>query len=129
MSEKLYVNLTRAQLSKITTDARVIRALELILAQVNGLSIEDIIAALAAISALGDMSSQMANNVAITGGNITANLKNNQTNLLESTVTLTNGAAAATGTLSNAPVAGNPTKWVAINDNGTLLYVPAWPSS
>lgn len=126
MSEKLYVNLTRAQLSKITTDARVIRALELILAQVNGLSIEDIIAALAAISALGDMSSQMANNVAITGGNITANLKNNQTNLLESTVTLTNGAAAAAGTLSNAPVAGNPTKWVAINDNGTLRYVPAW---
>ena len=126
MSEKLYVNLTRAQLSKITTDARVIRALELILTQVNGLSIEDIITALAAISALGDMSSQMADNVAITGGDITANLKNNQTNLLESTVTLTNGAAAAAGTLSNAPVAGNPTKWVAINDNGTLRYVPAW---
>lgn len=37
-----------------------------------------------------------------------------------------NGAAAAVGTLGNAPVAGNPTKWVPINDNGTTRYIPAW---
>lgn len=39
---------------------------------------------------------------------------------------LTNGAAAAVGTLLNAPAAGNPTKWIGINDNGTTRYIPAW---
>ena len=39
---------------------------------------------------------------------------------------LTNGAAAAAGTLANAPAAGNPTKWIGINDNGTVRYIPAW---
>ncbi len=39
---------------------------------------------------------------------------------------LTNGAAAAAGTLLNAPAAGNPTKWIGINDNGTTRYIPAW---
>lgn len=42
------------------------------------------------------------------------------------TTALTNGAAAAAGTLLNAPVAGNPTKWIGINDNGTTRYIPAW---
>lgn len=39
---------------------------------------------------------------------------------------LTNGAGAAAGTITNAPVAGNPTKWIGINDNGTVRYIPAW---
>jgi hypothetical protein len=38
----------------------------------------------------------------------------------------TNGAAAASGTLTNAPAAGNPTKWIPIDDNGTTRYIPAW---
>jgi len=38
----------------------------------------------------------------------------------------TDGAAAALGTLTNAPAAGNPTKWIPINDNGTTRYIPAW---
>lgn len=46
--------------------------------------------------------------------------------LIASNVALTNGAAASTGTLTNAPAAGNPTKWVPINDNGTTRYVPTW---
>lgn len=46
--------------------------------------------------------------------------------LIKSGVALTNGAAAAAGTLLNAPAAGNPTKWFKINDNGTVRYVPAW---
>jgi hypothetical protein len=37
-----------------------------------------------------------------------------------------NGAAAATGTLTNAPAAGNPTKWIPVNDAGTIRYIPAW---
>lgn len=41
-------------------------------------------------------------------------------------VTLTNGAAAQVGTLTNAPAAGNPTKWAPVNDNGTTRYVPMW---
>lgn len=48
------------------------------------------------------------------------------TNLMRSSVALGNGAAAASGTLANAPVAGNPTKWIPINDNGTTRYIPAW---
>src|SRR6516164_4783016 len=38
----------------------------------------------------------------------------------------TNGAGAQAGTLTNAPAAGNPTKWIAINDNGTTRFIPAW---
>lgn len=48
------------------------------------------------------------------------------TTLLQTSVALTNGAAAAAGTLLNAPAAGNPTKWIPINDNGTTRYIPAW---
>jgi hypothetical protein len=46
--------------------------------------------------------------------------------LLKTTAALTNGAAAAAGTLLNAPVAGNPTKWIAIDDAGTVRQIPAW---
>jgi len=37
-----------------------------------------------------------------------------------------NGAAAAAGTLTNAPAAGNPTKWIPVDDNGTTRYIPSW---
>lgn len=46
--------------------------------------------------------------------------------LIASGTALTNGAGAQAGTLTNAPAAGNPTKWVPINDNGTTRYIPAW---
>jgi hypothetical protein len=58
----------------------------------------------------------------IIGGALTVN----SATLIKSNTTLTNGAAAAAGTLLNAPAAGNPTKWIPINDNGTTRYVPAW---
>lgn len=48
------------------------------------------------------------------------------TQLLATNISLTNNAAAQTATLSNAPVAGNPTKWIPINDNGTIRNIPAW---
>lgn len=38
----------------------------------------------------------------------------------------TNNAAANAGTLLNAPTAGDPTKWIPINDNGTIRNIPAW---
>lgn len=37
--------------------------------------------------------------------------------------------AASTATMTNAPVAGNPTKWVAVDDNGTRRYIPMWGRS
>ncbi len=46
--------------------------------------------------------------------------------LHRTSVNLTNGAAGAAATLLNAPVAGNPTKWIPINDNGTIRYIPCW---
>ena len=45
---------------------------------------------------------------------------------LTSTGTFTSGAGAQVGTLTNAPVAGNPTTWIKIVDNGVTRYIPAW---
>lgn len=46
--------------------------------------------------------------------------------IVYSSVALTNGAGVGAGTITNAPAAGNPTKWIGISDNGTVRYVPAW---
>lgn len=46
--------------------------------------------------------------------------------LIATNAALTTGAGASLGTLTNAPSAGNPTKWIKINDNGTIRSVPAW---
>lgn len=46
--------------------------------------------------------------------------------LIATSAALTTGAGVAGGTLLNAPSAGNPTKWIKINDNGTIRSVPAW---
>jgi len=40
---------------------------------------------------------------------------------------VTTGAGAGAGTLTNAPTAGDPTFWLPININGTVLYIPCWP--
>lgn len=46
--------------------------------------------------------------------------------LVRSGVSLSDGAAAQVGTLTNAPSAGDPTKWIPIIDNGITRYVPTW---
>lgn len=46
--------------------------------------------------------------------------------VLTTTATVTSGAGAQVGTLTNAPAAGNPTSWIPFNDNGTTRYIPAW---
>ncbi len=46
--------------------------------------------------------------------------------LMRTTTSIIDGAGASAGTISNAPSAGNPTKWLKVNDNGTVRYVPAW---
>ncbi len=51
---------------------------------------------------------------------------NNASFLIRTKTSFTNGAGASTATLTNAPAAGNPTKWIAIDDNGTTRQIPAW---
>lgn len=46
--------------------------------------------------------------------------------LIATSASLTNGAGVSAGTLTNAPAIGNPTKWIKINDNGTIRSIPAW---
>lgn len=51
---------------------------------------------------------------------------NNSTFLMRNKTTFDNYAAAQVGTLNNAPTAGNPTKWISIDDNGTPRRIPTW---
>jgi len=46
--------------------------------------------------------------------------------LIHAVTALTNGAAASLGTLTNAPAAGDPTKWIPIDDAGVTRFIPAW---
>lgn len=48
------------------------------------------------------------------------------TTLHSTTAALSDNSGAGAGTLGNAPTAGNPTKWIAIDDNGTPRYIPTW---
>lgn len=57
-----------------------------------------------------------------TGGGVT----HASTTLITTTVSLANNAGGSTGTLTNAPASGNPTKWIAINDNGVTRRIPTW---
>lgn len=51
---------------------------------------------------------------------------NNAAAFLRTNTTLTNSAAAQVATMTNGPTAGNPTKWIGIDDNGTTRQIPAW---
>jgi hypothetical protein len=63
----------------------------------------------------------------IAGGTIlTGTLTHGGTVLLITSVALTNGAGGALGTLTTAPFAGDPSKWIPISDNGTTRYIPSW---
>jgi hypothetical protein len=72
-----------------------------------------------------------------TGGGVTyaritsAGFVTNTGTLMTSTADLTNGAGTGSGvTFANAPGSsgstGNPTKWLPVNDNGTIRYLPAF---
>lgn len=64
--------------------------------------------------------------MAVIGDMNAATLTDRSATLIASSTNLTDGAGVAAGTLTNAPVAGDPTKWVPIDDNGTTRYLPAW---
>ncbi len=38
----------------------------------------------------------------------------------------TDGAGVGAGTITNAPSAGNPDKWIPLNSDGTQYWIPAW---
>lgn len=57
---------------------------------------------------------------------VDGSLSINSATMIRTYTAFTNGAGAGAGTLTNAPSAGNPTKWIPINDNGTTRYIPAW---
>lgn len=69
------------------------------------------------------------NSTGIGGGNINTSgtiSTGSATYMHVTSVALTDGAGASVGTITNAPAAGNPTKWIQINDNGTTRKIPAW---
>lgn len=51
---------------------------------------------------------------------------NAATFMIRTKTSYANGAGAGAGTITNAPAAGNPTKWIPVDDNGTTRYIPAW---
>jgi hypothetical protein len=61
-----------------------------------------------------------------TSVNLTGGITTGNTILHTTSAALSNGAGAGAGTLTNAPTAGDPTKWISINDNGTTRYIPTW---
>lgn len=50
----------------------------------------------------------------------------NQDGSIGASIALANSAASSTATLTNGPIAGNPTKWVPMDDQGTIRYLPMW---
>jgi hypothetical protein len=58
--------------------------------------------------------------------NAGSSVNSDATFAFRTTASFVTGAGAQTGTLTNAPAAGNPTKWIAIDDNGTTRFIPAW---
>lgn len=78
------------------------------------------------VASLGTLSTQDADAVAITDGTVQATLTDDTANLIASSTNLGDGAGVSAGTLTNAPSAGDPSKWVPIDDNGTTRYVPSW---
>lgn len=80
------------------------------------------------VDIVGTTAATAPNNAAliVAGGIGCGNIWINSATLISTSTSFTNGAAAQVGTLTNAPTAGNPTKWVPINDNGTTRYIPCW---
>lgn len=66
--------------------------------------------------------------VPITSGDVTVGgaIKVTSATMIKTATSFTNGAAAQVATMNNGPAAGNPTKWIPIDDNGTTRYIPAW---
>ena len=75
---------------------------------------------------IGDVATQNADAIEISGGVVMAALTDTTSVLLASSQPLADGSAGAVATLTNAPVAGAPSKWVQVDDSGTTRYLPLW---
>lgn len=73
---------------------------------------------------VGNTLSVTTGNLTLTAGNVV--LPGGTNALLTSTASWNSGAGIATGTLTNAPSAGNPTMWLKFTNNGVNIFVPAW---
>jgi hypothetical protein len=51
---------------------------------------------------------------------------NTATGIIQTQTSFTDHSGAGAGTLTNAPSAGDPSKWILIDDAGTSRYIPAW---
>lgn len=62
------------------------------------------------------------------GGGIRMNggVRISDSKIMKTDTSFSNGAGGSAGTLTNAPSAGDPSKWIPIDDNGTTRYIPAW---
>lgn len=80
----------------------------------DGILIDSLLSKLQRISGAGPITLQYGLNIL------------GDTTLLHTGTRLANGAGVALGTLANAPTAGNPTKWISIDDNGTTRFIPTW---
>lgn len=141
------LRLNRKQLSEFLSSPQTIRAFEdlFIQAQIDqpaNIDAAQLVAdnasaqAALALTMVADLASQLA--LVMTAQELTQpsdtfvppvsnDTENHNTkSLVTSAVTMFNGAGSSTGTLTNAPVAGNPTKWIPIIDNGVTRYVPTW---
>lgn len=72
------------------------------------------------------LQARLADDSAFTDVQMDEVITNSTAFMHRTSASLTNGAGASSGTLTNAPSAGNPTKWIPIDDNGTTRYIPAW---
>jgi hypothetical protein len=71
----------------------------------------------------------MINSIVDNGNRLQVNgsiSQNDPAAMIHAVIGMNNGAAAAAGTLLNAPAAGNPTKWIPFDDAGTTRFIPAW---
>jgi hypothetical protein len=61
-------------------------------------------------------------------GNISlkGSITHNSDIMISTSKTLQDGKEDKKATLNNAPVLGDPYKWVPINDNGEILWMPCW---
>ncbi len=62
----------------------------------------------------------------VSGDSLTVAPSSSSGALMATSSALTTGAGASAGTITNAPSVGNPTKWIKINDAGTIRSIPAW---
>jgi hypothetical protein len=53
-------------------------------------------------------------------------LETDDIQILKTTAALSSAPGVGAGTLTNAPSAGDPTKWIAIQDSSGILHLPAW---